>query len=169
MQEIERKFLVRGQGWKVDSPSVRIRQGFLATEKERTVRIRIAGNQAFLTVKGAQQGITRQEFEYEIPVADAEKILQLCLRPVIEKRRYLVPHQGMTWEVDEFLGDNEGLVVAEIELQREDQGFARPDWLGQEVSRDPRYLNANLVRSPYKEWGTATETQRTQREKGKTG
>lgn len=154
-QEIERKFLVQGPGWKAATRVVHIRQGFLAAERERTVRVRIAGDRAFLTVKSALKGIVRQEFEYQIPVADADQILKLCLRPWIEKRRHLISHQGMTWEVDEFLGENEGLVLAEIELETEDQDFARPDWLGQEVSRDPRYLNANLVKRPYKEWGKA--------------
>lgn len=151
--EIERKFLVVGHGWKAASEGIAIRQGFLVAEKERTVRVRIAAGKAFLTVKSAAQGITRQEFEYPIPVAQAEQILDLCIRPLIEKKRYRFEHQGMTWEVDEFLGENAGLVVAEIELESESQDFARPDWLGQEVSHDPRYLNANLVKSPYKEWG----------------
>ncbi|MEE8585675.1 MAG: CYTH domain-containing protein [Acidobacteriota bacterium] len=151
--EIERKFLVEGQGWKAASEGIEIRQGFLVAEKQRTVRVRIAAGKAFLTVKSAAQGITRQEFEYPIPIAQAEQILDLCIRPLIEKKRYRIDHQGMTWEVDEFLGENEGLVVAEIELESESQEFVRPDWLGQEVSHDPRYLNANLVKNPYQEWG----------------
>ena len=164
--EIERKFLVQGHGWKAASQTIEIRQGFLVAEKERTVRVRIAAGKAFLTVKGALEGITRQEFEYAIPNAQAEQILDLCIRPLIEKKRYRIDHQGMTWEVDEFLGENEGLVVAEIELESESQDFARPDWLGQEVSHDPRYLNANLVKSPYKEWGLAREAQSHSEERG---
>ncbi len=151
--EIERKFLVKGQGWKAASRGIAIRQGFLAVGPKRTVRVRIAAGKAFLTIKGAVEGITRQEFEYPIPVGQAERILELCIRPLIEKKRYRIEHLGMTWEVDEFFGENAGLVVAEIELGSESQDFARPRWLGEEVSHDHRYLNANLVKSPYSRWG----------------
>ena len=151
-QEIERKFLVDGEGWRT-SQAMLYRQGYLNTAKERTVRIRLAGAKAFLTVKGVTQGATRDEFEYEIPVGDAEEMLDnLCERPLIEKRRYCVEHAGFTWEVDEFLGENEGLVVAEIELENESQSFKRPPWVGVEVTEDPRYFNANLVKNPYRNW-----------------
>lgn len=166
--EIERKFLVRGRGWKARAEGVLLRQGFLAADPQRTVRVRIAGDRAFLTVKGAQQGMSRPEFEYQIPLPDAEQMLELCRPLLIEKKRYSVPFQGMTWEVDEFYGRNAGLVVAEIELESESQLFSRPDWLGEEVTQDSRYLNANLVRHPYAEWGAAEapEAEKVERAEG---
>lgn len=151
-KEIERKFLVTGDGWK-SSEGILFRQGYLSTEKSRTVRVRIEGDRSFLTIKGQTEGVTRREFEYAIPLVDAEEMLEhLCERPLIEKRRYKLVHGGLTWEVDEFLGQNEGLVVAEIELEDEFATFSAPDWLGAEVSHDPRYYNANLVRTPFSEW-----------------
>ncbi len=151
-REIERKFRVSGKGWK-SAEGVAFRQGYLSTAKERTVRVRIEGERAVITVKGPVTGLTRREFEYEIPLAEAAEMLdQLCERPLIEKRRHRVDHAGHTWEVDEFLGENQGLVVAEIELESEDESFDRPDWLGEEVSDDPRYYNANLVSQPYPSW-----------------
>lgn len=151
-REIERKFLVAGNGWRSNS-GVEIRQGYLNDDKERTVRVRTAGDQAWLTIKGITRGATRSEYEYAIPFEEAEMLLdELCLRPLIEKRRYRVAHDGDLWEVDEFFGDNEGLVVAEIELESEDQPFSRPDWLGEEVTGDPRYYNVNLVSHPYRDW-----------------
>ena len=151
-KEIERKFLVTGDGWRAGQGSD-YRQGYLSTDKERTVRVRIAGDTARLTVKGITEGATRAEYEYRIPVADAEIMLDtLCLRPLIEKRRYRIEHQGMTWEVDEFHGDNAGLVVAEIELQDEQQTFTKPPWVGAEVTDDARFYNANLVAHPYRHW-----------------
>jgi adenylate cyclase len=149
--EIERKFLVSGMEWR-QGPGVAYCQGYLNRDPERTVRVRIAGDQAFFTIKGIAKGISRAEFEYEIPVSDAEQLLQLCDGHLIQKRRYVVSYGGHRWEIDEFHGDNEGLIIAEIELEREDQPFARPDWLGQEVSEDPRYFNANLVVNPYSNW-----------------
>lgn len=151
--EIERKFLVTSDAWRA-TPGIRLRQGYLNRDKDRTVRVRIAGNDAFLTVKGRTTGTTRAEFEYAIPLADAEQLLALCDGPLIDKIRRVVVHQGSQWEVDEFLGDNAGLVVAEIELQSEDQAFARPDWLGQEVSADTRYFNSSLATHPYGKWRT---------------
>lgn len=151
-REIERKFRVTGEGWK-SAEGVPFRQGYLSTDKERTVRVRIEGERAVLTVKGLTEGLTRREFEYEIPLAEAAEMLdELCERPLIEKRRHTLDHAGHTWEVDEFLGENAGLVVAEIELESEGESFERPDWLGEEVSDDPRYYNANLVREPYPTW-----------------
>lgn len=149
--EIERKFLVTGDAWR-NAPGVRIRQGYLNRDKDRTVRVRLSGNDAFLTVKGRTTGTTRAEFEYPIPLADAEQLLALCDGPLIDKIRRLIVYQGSQWEVDEFFGDNAGLVVAEIELQSENQVFARPDWLGQEVSDDARYFNSSLAVNPYGQW-----------------
>jgi adenylate cyclase len=149
--EIERKFLVQGTQWRRPDP-VRIAQGYLNQDKERTVRVRLAGDEAFLTIKGLSRGASRAEFEYLIPAADAVQMLALCEGPVIEKLRHIVVHQGMTWEVDEFLGDNAGLVVAEIELESEEQAFELPNWVGQEVTDDPRYYNSSLSIRPYKIW-----------------
>lgn len=151
--EIERKFLVRGDAWKTLGQAVLLRQGYLSSVAERVVRVRIEGGGATLTIKGRNVGAVRGEWEYPIPVEDAQVFLDtLCERPLIEKRRYRIPYQGMTWEVDEFLGENAGLVVAEIELESEQQEFAKPDWIGDEVTHDPRYFNANLLRNPYSHW-----------------
>jgi CYTH domain-containing protein len=149
--EIERKFLVTGTAWR-QPDAIRFCQGYLNRDKERTVRVRLAGEQAFLTIKGITRGMSRAEFEYAIPVADAEQLLQLCHTPLINKMRHIVLHNGTRWEVDEFLGENAGLVVAEVELEREDQPFDRPDWLGGEVTDDPRYYNSNLASNPYSKW-----------------
>jgi CYTH domain-containing protein len=149
--EIERKFLVVGTAWRQGS-GVRFSQGYLTRDKDRTVRVRLAGEQAFLTIKGRSTGASRAEFEYEVPLADGQQLLQLCERPLIEKIRRVIPNEGSTWEVDEFLGENAGLVVAEIELQSEDQAFARPAWLGEEVTLDSRYFNSSLSLNPYAHW-----------------
>ncbi|MFJ7566399.1 CYTH domain-containing protein [Herminiimonas sp. NPDC097707] len=150
--EIERKFLVRGSLWKTLGESVAIRQGYLSTHPDRVVRVRIEDDAATLTIKGRMQGITRGEWEYAIPVAEADQLLKLCERPLIEKTRTRIVHEGMVWEVDEFFGDNLGLVVAEIELESEGQAFAKPDWIAEEVTDDARYFNANLLRHPYIVW-----------------
>ena len=151
-EEIERKFLVTGNAWRAGK-SRDYRQGYLSIDKQRTVRVRIAGDAAFLTVKGLTEGATRAEYEYPIPVADAKAMLEtLCLRPIIEKRRYRIEHGGMTWEIDEFLGENAGLMVAEIELETAQQPFDKPAWIGEEVTTDPRFFNANLVASPFTTW-----------------
>ncbi|NEO86510.1 MAG: CYTH domain-containing protein [Spirulina sp. SIO3F2] len=150
--EIERKFLVIGEAWRTLASGIRYCQGYLCREPARTVRIRLAGEQGYLTIKGATQGITRAEFEYPIPVAEAEALLQLCDRPLIEKIRYRIPQGELVWEVDEFLGENQGLIVAEVELRSSEQTFVKPDWLGAEVSDDPRYFNAALVTNPYAQW-----------------
>jgi adenylate cyclase len=152
--EIERKFLVHGDKWPRGT-SKRVRQGYLSRDRERTVRVRIAGKRASLTIKGAAKGTSRAEFEYHIPLRDAEALLALCDRPPLEKNRYTVKQAGVTWEIDEFLGANAGLVVAEIELEDEQQAFKRPAWLSTEVTEDPRYLNSNLVDVPYSIWGRA--------------
>lgn len=152
-EEIERKFLVSGEAWRQTAEGTRYRQGFLSTEPERTVRVRVAGPRGSITVKGKNVGARRAEFEYEIPVADAERMLDtLCKRPLIEKVRYVLAVGAHTWEIDVFEGDNAGLVVAEIELRREDEAFERPEWVGDEVTGDPRYFNSNLVANPYRAW-----------------
>jgi CYTH domain-containing protein len=149
--EIERKFLVVGDGWR-QGEGTRYSQGYLNRDAQRTVRVRIAGEHAFLTVKGISKGATRSEFEYAIPANDARQLLELADGPVIEKVRRIVEHEGSRWEVDEFFGDNAGLVVAELELESEAQAFERPQWLGREVTGDSRYYNSNLAAHPYKDW-----------------
>jgi len=149
--EIERKFLVHGDAWRTRDP-IRISQGYLCRAKERTVRVRIAGDRAWITIKGITTGASRPEYEYEIPIADANELLRLCEGPLIEKLRHVIVHEGMTWEIDEFRGDNEGLIVAEVELDDEAESFARPSWLGEEVTDDPRYFNANLSVRPFTTW-----------------
>ena len=149
--EIERKFLVQGNDWRV-APAVFYSQGYLSRDKARTVRVRIAGDEAFLTIKGQSVGASRAEFEYPIPVTDARALLAMCEQPLIEKYRRKIAYEGFIWEVDEFLGENLGLVVAEIELPAEDTVFAHPAWLGQEVTDDVRYFNSNLARHPFSRW-----------------
>ena len=149
--EIERKFLVTGNDWQV-AVGVQFSQGYLNRDKNRTVRVRVAGNQGFLTIKGATSGATRTEFEYEIPVSDAESLLQMCEGPIIQKLRRNIDYKGFKWEVDEFQGDNLGLVVAEIELSDENQPFEKPSWIGKEVTYDARYFNSNLAKHPFNTW-----------------
>ena len=152
--EIERKFLVVGEGWRaqVESQS-RIMQGYLANNANATVRVRLKGAEAFLTVKGENQGISRSEFEYAIPVADAEEMLrELAVSPPIDKVRYKVRVADHLWDLDVFAGENAGLVMAEVELTAEDEVFEMPEWAGEEVTGDPRYYNVNLARNPRKCW-----------------
>ncbi len=153
-QEIERKFLVRGDFKPQITRQTRITQGYLSSVPERTVRVRIKGDQGFLTIKGigSASGASRYEWEREIPVGEANELLALCEPGAIDKTRYLVDYSGKTFEVDEFYGDNEGLVVAELELVSEDESFERPDWLGEEVTGDARYYNAMLMKAPYNSW-----------------
>jgi adenylate cyclase len=152
-KEIERKYLVKGNAWRGLTKGVRYRQGYLNRDKERTVRIRSTGAKAYITIKGLIVGASRPEYEYEIPVADGNAMLDtLAERPLIEKNRYRIPHGNVTIEVDEFLAENAGLVVAEVELKSEDQLVDKPAWLGEEVTGDPRYYNANLVAHPYSTW-----------------
>lgn len=153
-QEIERKFLVRSDDWRaLADEGTPLRQGYLAADAERSIRVRLADENATLTIKGKTRGMARSEFEYAIPAADAAALLdELCLRPLIEKVRYRVPVGGLVWEVDVFSGDNAGLVVAEVELASEDQTPQIPAWAGAEVTHDPRYYNANLIRTPYSQW-----------------
>jgi adenylate cyclase len=152
-KEIERKFLVTSDAWKQGATGKRYRQGYLSTHKERTVRVRIAGDAAFLTIKGLTIGTTRAEFEYPIPMADAAEMLDnLCEKPIIDKTRYKVEHGGLTWEIDEFEGVNKGLTVAEVELSSEAQQIDKPSWVGADVSDDKRYFNSNLIAKPFTTW-----------------
>jgi adenylate cyclase len=152
-KEVERKYLVTSLDWKRGAVGVAYRQGYLSTVKERTVRVRTVGEKGFLTIKGITVGVSRSEFEYEIPVVDANAMLNdLCERPLIEKNRYKVPFGGLVWEIDEFFGENAGLVVAEVELSDDHQAIDLPPWVGMEVSGDPRYFNSNLIKNPYTRW-----------------
>lgn len=152
-KEIEHKFLVSGDAWRAGATGRPYRQGYLSTVKERTVRVRVMGEAAYLTIKGLTRGTSRTEFEYPLPLDDAMQMLdELCEQPIIDKTRYRIPHAGLVWEVDEFAGANAGLIVAEVELSHEGQAFERPVWVGAEVSGDPRYFNANLVAHPYCRW-----------------
>ncbi len=152
-KEIERKFLVQSDEWKKLAKGTTYRQGYLNSMKERTVRVRTIDDKGYLTIKGMTVGATRAEYEYEIPGKEADEMLtNLCEKPLIEKRRYKIPQGNLTWEVDEFLGDNEGLTVAEIELPSEDTAFDKPAWIGKEVTGDPKYFNSNLTKNPYKNW-----------------
>ena len=152
-QEIERKFLVKGDGWRGRGKTELFRQGYIARTQDRTVRVRVAGDRGMLTIKYRGEGIARNEFEYDIPLDEAQALLDgLDSGEIIEKLRHTFTYEGSVWEVDEFLGANAGLVVAEIELESEDQPFVRPEWLGDEVSKISRYLNVELSRLPYTAW-----------------
>ena len=152
-REIERKFLVVGDAWRAGAARSRLRQGYLCAEKGKSVRVRLEDGRATVTIKGPARGAARAEYEYPIPAKDARELLsRLCERPLIEKTRSRVRHAGLVWEVDEFGGDNRGLVVAEVELRRAGQKVALPPWVGKEVTNDPRYLNSNLFRKPYRRW-----------------
>jgi CYTH domain-containing protein len=152
--EIERKFLVVGNEWRNLGEGVIYRQGYLASRDGITVRVRVAGENGYITVKGATEGISRAEYEYAIPLTDAIELLEtLCDRPLIEKIRYQIQWEGVQWEVDEFMGANQGLILAEVELTDANQHITLPNWIGKDVSDDPRYFNVSLVRSPYGEWG----------------
>jgi len=151
--EIERKFLIVDNSWKSGVTGVRITQGYLSVDPKRAIRVRILDDQAILTIKGMLTDTARHEFEWPIPIGDAMSILDsLCLNPIIEKTRYEVPHMEHVWEIDEFHGENDGLVVAEIELSHEAEIVPLPPWVGREVTHDPRYLNVNLVQHPYGNW-----------------
>ena len=151
-REIERKFLVTSDAWRGRAAGVTYRQGYLSMVPERTVRVRTADGDAYLTVKGLTTDYRRLEFEYLIPLAEAEQMLALCEGPLIEKTRFKIPHAGKIWEVDEFLGDNRGLIVAEVELSSSTEDVTVPDWIGAEVSGDPRYYNSNLAVTPFSRW-----------------
>ncbi|MDK2976330.1 MAG: adenylate cyclase [Candidatus Marinimicrobia bacterium] len=151
--EIERKFLVKGDGWREKSNGIFYRQGYLSLKKEHVVRIRVVGEKAFLTVKSTSKWASRMEFEYPIPLQDAEYMLNhLCEKPLIEKKRYTFESGGMTWEVDEFFNENAGLILAEVELTSEDQSLELPSWIGREVTGDSRFYNSSLIRKPYSKW-----------------
>ena len=150
--EIERKFLLLNNLWKSEAVGVHYKQAYLNEKGDNTIRVRIEGNQAKLTIKSKATNISRMEFEYDIPMEDAEKLFLIAKTPAVEKYRYKIEYAGNIWEVDEFLGDNEGLVIAEIELESENQTFQKPSWIRMEVSGDKRYTNANLARNPYKNW-----------------
>jgi adenylate cyclase len=154
--EIERKFLPKGDGWRgaIKGAGVRIRQGYLAGGKLCTMRVRMKGEGAWIAVKGMRRGATRAEYEYPIPPEDAGAMLEgLCEKPLIEKTRYLAPVGGVVFEIDEFYGENAGLVLIEVELEREDQAVDLPEWVGEEVTEDGRYYNSNLARHPFSDWG----------------
>jgi len=150
--EIERKFLLKNDDWRPGANGTDYRQGYLSVDPQRSVRIRKSGQQAWLAIKGATEGIARLEFEYPIPAADAEALLALCPPTVIEKTRYVIRQDKHCWEIDEFHGANEGLLLAEIELDDANETFEKPDWLGDEVTHDPRYYNAMLSTHPYCQW-----------------
>ena len=151
--EIERKFLVSGDTWNDGTPGVRIAQGYLLLDPDRCVRVRVAGDEAWLTIKGRTEGITRSEFEYPIPVSDAQALLGMCLQSVIDKTRHRIPFCRHVWEVDVFHGENAGLVLAEVELEHDSEQPDLPSWIGDEVSFDARYYNANLAVTPFSSFG----------------
>lgn len=153
-QEIERKFLVKGDFKPFVSKQTRIVQGYLSSVPERTVRVRVKGEKGFLTVKGigSESGASRYEWEKEIPVEEANELMKICEPGVIDKIRYLVKAGNHTFEVDEFFGENQGLIVAEVELASEDEAFEKPEWLGQEVTGYTKYYNSMLMKNPYKRW-----------------
>jgi adenylate cyclase len=152
-QEIERKFRVANDDWRaMATSSSSLKQGYLSSSAEATVRVRLEDNLGTLTIKSKTKGITRNEFEYAIPAQEAKELLMLCKGPLIEKIRYRILQENHTWEIDVFEGDNDGLIIAEIELTSEDDYFAKPQWLGEEVSGDSRYYNSNLATHPYVNW-----------------
>jgi adenylate cyclase len=151
--EIERKYLIDLEKIGTLGNGIRIKQGYLSTDKNAVVRVRVKNDKAYLTIKGSNSGIARLEFEYEIPFEEANEMLEkLCQKPVIDKTRYIINHENHTWEVDIFYGDNEGLVVAEVELSSEDEHINLPIWVKEEVSHDDRYFNSNLMKLPFKDW-----------------
>lgn len=156
-KEIERRFLIDGDAWRQQAAGQYYKQGYLSVDPARTARVRIVGEQAWLTLKGQQTALTRLEFEYAIPLADAEAMLASAMCPLqVEKKRYRLPAgDGLVWEIDEFFGDNGSLLLAEIELPSEDTPFQRPDWLGAEVSFDSRYTNSYLSQYGYAQWSAA--------------
>ncbi|NCG26427.1 MAG: CYTH domain-containing protein [Verrucomicrobiales bacterium] len=152
-KEIERKYWIKEDTWRKNASGTTYRQGYLSTVKERTVRVRTIDDKGFLTIKGITISTTRREYEYEIPMVDANEMLdELCEKPIIEKTRFKISHAGLTWEIDEFAGVNQGLIVAEVELESEDQNIDFPPWVGEEVSSDPRYFNSNLIANPFANW-----------------
>ena len=158
--EIERKFLVRGDDYKKQAYASSICQGYICSSRGRTVRVRIRDNRGYLTIKGASDdaGLSRYEFEKEITLEEAEQLMKLCEPGMIDKTRYLVKSGNHTFEVDEFYGENEGLVLAEVELQSEDETYKKPDFIGREVTGDRRYYNSHLLKNPFSVWGSTSES-----------
>lgn len=151
--EIERKFLIKSDSWRYEARGLRYLQGYLSRDKERTIRVRTIGDKGFLTIKGISRGLVRTEYEYEIPYDDAREMLrELCEEPLIDKQRYRISYRDLIWEVDEFSGENQGLIFAEVELDDENQSLLKPPWIGKEVTGDPRYFNSNLVKHPFSKW-----------------
>lgn len=147
--EIERKFLVCGDSWRDQGEAIYFSQAYLHSDEHNTVRVRIAGDLGTLTVKGPTEGMRRLEFEYEIPLDDAKQVMKLCPKSPVEKYRTKISDCGVVWEIDEFTGSNQGLILAEVELESEQQGITLPDWVGEEVTEDPRYYNSNLALNPF--------------------
>ena len=152
--EIERKFLIKNDTWRNSATAgVKYIQGYFTTNERCSIRVRIEGDEAAINIKSATIDITRSEYNYPLPVKDAREMLDnLCEKPLIEKTRYHLEYDGHVWDIDEFSGENQGLVIAEIELEKTDEKFTRPGWLGKEVSDDPRYYNVCLINNPYKNW-----------------
>ena len=151
--EIEKKFLIKNDNWKqFVSEEKEITQGYLNANPNRTVRVRIAGKLGFLTIKSKSKGSGRSEFEYEIPIEDATELIELCEKPILSKTRFIVKFENHKWEIDVFEKENKGLVVAEIELSKEDEFFLTPDWIGKEVTEETKYYNSQLIENPYSEW-----------------
>ena len=151
--EIEKKFLIKNDNWKqFVSEEKEITQGYLNANPNRTVRVRIAGKLGFLTIKSKSKGSVRSEFEYEIPIEDATELIELCEKPILSKTRFIVKFENHKWEIDVFEKENKGLVVAEIELSKEDEFFLTPDWIGKEVTEETKYYNLQLIENPYSEW-----------------
>ena len=152
--EVERKFLVKADYKHLAKESIRISQAYLSTVNERSVRVRVMGEKGYITVKGIgnESGVSRSEWEYEIPLSDANELLSICETGIIRKKRYIIDYKGHAFEVDEFYGENEGLVVAEIELCSEDENFDKPSWLGREITGEAKYYNLMLLKNPFKNW-----------------
>ncbi|MDO5570319.1 MAG: CYTH domain-containing protein [Bacteroidales bacterium] len=157
-KEIERKFLVKDDSFEQLANPLYFHQGYLSSDIERTVRVRVEGTKAVITIKGRNSGMTRDEYEYEIPLYDAYEMLgNLCIKPTIQKFRYEIEYMGHIWQVDKFEGFNKGLVVAEIELSSENESFEKPEWIGEEVTGNPLYYNSNLISNPFSNWGYENE------------
>jgi adenylate cyclase len=152
-EEIERKFLTRNSSWRLSARGILCRQGYITRSARRLVRVRVIGGKGYLAVKSMKDTLARYEFEYPIPRVDADEMLDLiCMKPLIEKTRYKVHYKGATWEIDDFMGANDGLIVAEVELKTKDQKIDLPPWTGVEVTLEPRFYNFNLVRHPFSRW-----------------
>ena len=158
-QEIERKYLIQPVDWSSIAEGIPYQQGYIATQNNTAIRVRIAGDRAFLTLKGETLNISRLEFEYEIPIADAQQLLEnFCKKPFIEKTRYKIQYANLTWDIDIFEGENDGLAIAEVELDHEDQPIDLPPWIDREVTGDPKYYNSALANNPYQKWQNKVDT-----------